>query len=428
MKSTRITLCSFASIILLGAAFAQASTVTGTVTNKTTGKPAAGDTVELVDVQAGMKAAAHATTDAGGHYSLDEPGSGPYLIRVIHQGAGYFIAAPPGAGPGNITVFDTAAKVDGVSIEDDVLQIESENGQLDVAEQYVVHNTSSPRVTQFSKNTFEFALPAGAILDGAEATRPSGLPTNAIPLPLGEKEHYTLNIPIQPDEGDNPTLFVLRYHVPYSGKYEFSPKVMMPVENFAVQLPKGITFTAGAGVSFQPVQPPQQGPSVQTFLAKNVMPGKPLDFSVSGTGSLPRENQGAANGEQPAMGGQDASAAQGNQPGGGIGNPIGTPDPLSKYKWWILGGLGLLLAAAAAFLLRKPVAVPVGGGAVHDAGAVAYPAFGSPAAKHSQLLGALKEELFALESEKISGSIAAADYAKVKDALETVLKRALNRK
>ena len=57
------------------------------------------------------------------------------------------------------------------------------------------------------------------------------------------------------------------------------------------------------------------------------------------------------------MGGQDASAAQGNQPGGGIGNPIGTPDPLSKYKWWILGGLGLLLAAAAAFLLRKPVAV-----------------------------------------------------------------------
>ena len=71
MKSTRITLCSFALIILLGAAFAQAATVTGTVTNKTTGKPAAGDTVVLVDVQAGMKDVAHATTDAGGHYSLE---------------------------------------------------------------------------------------------------------------------------------------------------------------------------------------------------------------------------------------------------------------------------------------------------------------------------------------------------------------------
>jgi hypothetical protein len=433
MKSTRKIVCSFASMVLLSASIAQAATVTGTVTNKTSGKPAAGDTVELVDVQAGMRATATATTDANGHYSLTEPGAGPYLIRVIHQGAGYFIAAPQGAGPGNLSVFDTAAKVNGVSIEDDVLQIESENGQLDVAEQYVIHNTSSPRVTQFSKNTFEFVLPTGAILDGAEATRPSGLPTNAIPQPLSEKGHYTINVPIQPDEGDNQTLFVLRYHVPYSGKYDFTPKVVMTVENFAVQLPKGITFTPGAGSSFQPVQPPQQSPSVQTFLAKNVIPGKPIDFTVSGTGSLPREDQGAANGQQPAMGGQEGSAPQaqpGNQPGGGIGNPIGTPDPLSKYKFWILGGLGLLLVAAAGFLLRKPAGAPVGGVAVADTSAVAaaYPALASPAAKNSQLLSVLKEELFAIESEKISGTIAPADYAKVKDALETVLKRALERK
>jgi hypothetical protein len=434
MKSTQIFFRTFAASLMFAGALAQAATVTGTVTNKTTGKPAAGDAVELVDVQAGMRATATATTDANGHYSLTEPGAGPYLIRVIHQGAGYFIAAPQGAGPGNLSVFDTAAKVNGVSIEDDVLQIESENGQLDVAEQYVIHNTSSPRVTQFSKNTFEFVLPTGAILDGAEATRPSGLPTNAIPQPLSEKGHYTINVPIQPDEGDNQTLFVLRYHVPYSGKYDFAPKVVMAVENFAVQLPKGITFTPGAGSSFQPVQPPQQSPSVQTFLAKNVVPGKPIDFSVSGTGSLPREDQGAANGQQPAMGGQDASAPQAqttNQPGGGIGTPIGTPDPLSKYKFWILGGLGLLLVVAAAFLLRKPAGAPVGGVAhVVDTSAVAaaYPGLASPAAKNSQLLSVLKEELFAIESEKISGTIAPADYAKVKDALETVLKRALDRK
>jgi hypothetical protein len=44
------------------------------------------------------------------------------------------------------------------------------------------------------------------------------------------------------------------------------------------------------------------------------------------------------------------------------------------------------------------------------------------------LLSVLKDELFAIESEKISGTIAPADYAKVKDALETVLKRALERK
>ena len=215
MKSARFFFPTLALSLLLTGALAQAATVTGTVTNKTSGKPSAGDTVELVDVQAGMKTAAHATTDSKGHYSLNEPGSGPYLIRALHQGAGYFIAAPQGAGSGDITVYDSAAKVDGGSIEDDVLQIESENGQLDVAEQFVVHNTSSPRVTQFSSNTFEFVLPTGAVLDGAEATRPSGLPTNAIPISLAQKGHYTFNIPIQPDEGENMTIFVLHYHLPY---------------------------------------------------------------------------------------------------------------------------------------------------------------------------------------------------------------------
>jgi hypothetical protein len=50
------------------------------------------------------------------------------------------------------------------------------------------------------------------------------------------------------------------------------------------------------------------------------------------------------------------------------------------------------------------------------------------AAKHGQLLNALKEEIFALESEKINGTVSEDEYAKVKAALETVLKRALNRK
>ena len=59
---------------------------------------------------------------------------------------------------------------------------------------------------------------------------------------------------------------------------------------------------------------------------------------------------------------------------------------------------------------------------------MAYPSFGTPAAKHSQLLNVIKEEMFTLESEKIHGTVSDDEYAKVKAALETVLKRALNRK
>jgi hypothetical protein len=435
MKSTKFYFLTFAMSLLLTGALAQATTVTGTVTNKTTGKPAAGDPVVLVDVQAGMGEVAHATTDARGHYSLVEPGSNPYLVRVTHQGAGYFVAAPQGAAPADITVYDVAAKVQGVSIEADVIEAESDNGQLKVTERFFVHNTSMPPTTQWSAKSFEVVIPADAVVDGAGGQRPNGLPTSITMDPDGPKGHYAFNFPIQPDDGEKDTLFQLAYHVPYSGgSYTFKAQLTLPADNLAVLLPKSMTFTPTSGEAFKNVP---EDPSVQTFVMKNAPSGKAVEFTVAGTGSIPREQQGQPGGQQPAgMGGQDASGAgasaagPSSTPGGGIGNPIDTPDPLTKYKWWILGGLGLLLAAAAAFLLRKPAGAGVAGAApLANTGAVAaaFPGVASPAAKNSQLLNVLKDEMFALEGEKINGTVSPDEYAKVKDALETVLKRALKR-
>jgi hypothetical protein len=441
MRSTRLAFLSAALCSLLLAAAAHAAGVSGTVTNKTTGKPSGGDKVELVDVQAGMNVVSTATTDSKGHYTLNEPGSGPYLIRATHQGASYFIAAPQGGGPGDIGVYDAAAKVNGISIEAQIYQLETQNGQLSVTVSWVVHNNSSPKVTQFSNNTFEFALPPGAILEGAQATRPSGLPTLAMPKPLDQKDHYTFNLPIEPDQGDKSTQFQIGYHLPYSGSYTFKPIVLTSTDNLAVELPKSMTFTPAGGASYQPI--PHES-SVQTFLLKNALPGSRMDFTVSGEGAMPREQQ---QGGAPDAGGQPAQQG----PGGGIGAPINTPDPLSKYKWWILGGLGLLLAAAAAFLLRRPAgglagAVPATAGGpaishipvvavpshsasvVHStASAAAAPAPAAAAGRNPHLLIDLKEELFALETEKLSGALNAAEYAEQKAALEIVMKRALKK-
>jgi hypothetical protein len=426
------------------AAFANAATISGTVTNKTTNKPAAGDKVELVDVQAGMSVAATATTNSSGHYSLNKPGAGPYLVRVTHQGSPYFIAAPDGAAPADIPVYDAAADVGGVRIEADVLECEAENGQLRVNERYFVHNNSSPPRTRYNPaHGFEIVLPPDAVVDGTAAKRPTGLPTSTNLKPASEKNHFTFDFPIQPDEGDKDTLFQVSYHIPYSsGKYTFKPQVMLPADNVAFLLPKSIAFT-GPGFTSVP-----QDPGIQTMLAKNVQPGQEMTVSVSGTGSMPREAQA----QQPnadTSGSQDTSNP-GTGPGGGIGQPINTPDPLTKYKWWILAGLALALAGAAGFLLRKPagaaagpVNVPVPAAypepsqrrprstgpppAAAPAAAPAYTAPPATAASHNaSLLTVLKEEMFAIESEKLSGTISAADYAEQKAALETVLKRALN--
>ena len=252
--------------------------------------------------------------------------------------------------------------------------------------------------------------------------------------PDGPKGHYAFNFPIQPDAGDKGTLFQIEYTLPYSGsKFTFHRQVTVPARTVWVVLPKSMTFAAGSGSVFQSSP---QDPSFQTFLSRNALPGSPLEFTISGTGSLPREDQGAQSGQQAAgqeSGSQDTSTP-GTTPGGGIGQPIDTPDPLSKYKGWILGALALVMVATAAFLLRRPesaAAFATGSGTVQTPAAVfnapAPAPAATPATGNAALLNVLKEELFTLENEKICGKVTPAEYVQVKAALETVLKRALKR-
>jgi len=401
--------------ILASGLMAQAASVTGTVTNKTTGKPSAGDTVVLVDVQAGMGEVAHATTDANGTFTLAAPGNGPYLIRAAHQGATYFIAAPQGSTPAIINVYDAAPKVDGIGISADVIEFETANGQLNVNERFFIHNNSNPARTQAGPKGFEIVLPNEAVLDGGAATRPtSTMPTNMTPQPTGQKGHFTIAVPIQPNQGEKETVFDLRYHIPYDGKsYTYHGRVMVASDNVAVLLPKSMSFTAGGGMDFKQIQ---EDPGILTFISKNAPADKELTFTVSGQGSMPREDQS----NQGAQGSADMSGD--NKPGGGIGAPMTTPDPLSKYKWWIMGTLALLLVAVAAFLLRKPAGASVATSAAYIPAAPL-----AVAGNNAAILQVLKDELFAIESEKISGKISEADYAQVKSALETVLKRVLAR-
>jgi hypothetical protein len=411
---------SAVALFALGALAAQAASVSGTVTNKTTGKPSAGDVVVLVEPMSGMSEVGRASSDAKGHYTLALPGTNPYLIRVTHQGAEYFVSVPQGGGAADASVYDVAAKVQGVSIEADVLEVEAQNGQLSVNERFFVHNTSTPPTTQWTKKSFEVVLPADATVSETQGQRPGGLPTTLKVEPTGQKGHFTFNFPIQPDDGEKSTLFQVSYTVPYSsGSYTFHSAVTLPAESFAVLMPKSMTLAAAAGSEMKSVQ---ADPGIQTWLLKKAQPGKVITFTLSGNGAIPRDDQSQSQSQQGGMGQQGQGPVANGQPGGGIGAPIESPDPLSKYKWWILGVLALLMAGGAAFMLRAPA----GAAQAYAGTAVAVPQIPVPAG--GALLAALKEELFRLESDKVSGLITAAEYAEVKAALEIVLKRALNHK
>ena len=100
--------------------------------------------------------------------------------------------------------------------------------------------------------------------------------------------------------------------------------------------------------------------------------------------------------------------------------PIDTPDPLDKYKWWILGAITLVFAVGAGFLLRRP----------GDASAteVAPAAPSMPNLSGGGLLAALKDELFSLETDRLQGRLTDSEDEQHKQALELVLRRALAKK
>jgi hypothetical protein len=418
---------SGASVLVLlaiaGAVSASAAPITGVVTNGTTHQPAAGDQVVLIALSRSMQEIAKTTTDAKGHFSIESPDPGMHLLRVDHQGAAYFQPAPPNTPNVDIPVYDVAKIVQGVTTEANVLRVETDQQGLQVTELFFIKNVSDPPRTQFSDHSYEIYLPPGAQLDGSAAMGPGGMPVQASPIPLADKNHFAFTFPLRPGE----SRFQLQYHVPYSGNLALKPRLATPAANFVVIMPKSMTFKPGPGTTFQPIDQPA---GAQTYLARNVNPSQSLAFTISGSGSMPRDTQSAEQNESgPNAAGPGANAGQGapnqaatdTRPGIGLGNPIDTPDPLNKYKWWILGGIALVFAIAAGFLLRKPVE-PVSDHPLPSR--TAAPAAGTGP---DSLLKALKDELFALESDRVQGKVSEAEYGELKSALELVLRRALGR-
>jgi hypothetical protein len=178
-------------------------------------------------------------------------------------------------------------------------------------------------------------------------------------------------------------------------------------------------------------------------VASNTELGQPLGFKISGTGALtePSDDNGGNSASGGNAGGRDS------RPGGGLGPPIDAPDPLEKYRWYILGGFAAILAAGAFYIVSRRSAA-IGDSEIGSSGLrssrrslATIPDFGAsdvnmaemPAtrqglsARPSMLLEALKEELFQLEVEHKQGSISQPEYERARAALDQTLERAIKR-
>jgi hypothetical protein len=147
---------------------------------------------------------------------------------------------------------------------------------------------------------------------------------------------------------------------------------------------------------------------------------------VTGNGELPRDSvvQSGSNGPAaggavgPATGG-DANPNADTKPGGGIGTPLDKDaerDPWTKYRWYIIFGFGLLLAGGAGVMLGFPNRSSAGS-AIRTATPVAA----------GGALQVLRDEMFAVETDRLEGRLNETQYAELKAAYDVVLRRALAR-
>jgi hypothetical protein len=290
-----------------------------------------------------------------------------------------------------------------------------------------------------NEHNLEFYVPDGAQVTEAQAMTAGGQPVKSAPVPEGAnaKNKYAFLFPLRPGE----TRFNVIYTAPYTGSVNIDPKSVYSLEHFVAIAPKSMEFSAAPGATFQIAPYPGQ-PDANVEVASNAGLGQALAFKLSGEGTLAAP---AEDGQTSQGGGSSAQSE--SRPGGGLGPPIDAPDPLQKYRWWILGGFAAVLLVGGIFVasrqqaanraaLSKGKGLPVleedddyepAEAPTTRAVRVSPQPLAPRASSSSMLLEGLKEELFQLEVEHKQGRISQQEYESAKSALDQTLQRALKR-
>lgn len=411
-------------------------TLSGTVVNRTTGKPEPNVALDLLSPTQGMLELATTTSDAQGRFSVtkDTIGTGPVLIRATFHDVGFNTFAPPGRPEVEVEVYEISKDPKTVSVPSHVVIFEPRDGKLIGAEEYSVENASKPPAAFFrSEGNFDFTIPENATLGQVSTTTSMGMSVTQASIDKG-KGRYAIAFAFRPGQ----TNVRLSYEVPYANNAAtLKLPATYPGTKLLLVVPPGITVT-GDGLTSAGQE---QGMMVFTH---EPLPAKGiLSVSLSGAGSAP-----AAGADQ----GQEGNSRQDQGP-----EVIAAPSRLDEFKWYLFAGLAALFAMGALMLSRKQVVVASTGESEDVAAPAAKPAKAAaagktkrapaaavaapaqraaaapteaPAAKASAQMeqevalsmDSLKEQIFRLELRRQAGTITEEDYAREKARFDQLLR------
>ena len=439
---SRSRLLLVAALLSLAAA-AHAATVTGTVRNGTSGKPAAGVDVVLIQLQGEMQSVASTKTDAQGRYTLDNPAGGrdamPMLVRAIYRGVNFHQPLPPGQSTADVTVYEPSSDPKTVKLATRVVMFQPNGSDLLVVDEYSLQNDSQPPVAFFNADgDFDFDLPEGAANSQVSAQGPAHMPVNQGTINKG-KGKYAIAYAFQP--GDNGVR--VSYQVPYP-----SNKTTLHFVSAHAADRVGLIVPASMQVQGTGFSPQGQEQGFNLYARDSVAAGTPFEVTISGTAPPPAA--------------ADQGAAQPDPAGAGTSVPVQVlPNRLDSLKWMLLGGFGVLFSLGVVSIWRRPVPAGVD---LPAASEPPVPASSRSARKKAAALAAqssapvvstpvpavapanvpattvaavereveegldgLKDKLFRLELRRQAGTISDEDYLRERTQAEKILRELVGR-
>lgn len=424
--------CLAFALAALFASVALAGTVSGTVTNGTTGKAADGVEVILIQLQGTMQPVANTKTDAQGHYQLnnDVLGTAPMLLRAVYRGVNYHEPVPVGTTSVNLQVFEPTDKTSAINVTAHFIVLQPNGTSLTVGEEFNIANNTNPPVAYYrSGGSFLFKLPKDAQITDVSAGIASGMPVIQTPVDKGNGLQ-AIDYPFRPGDSE----VRITYHVPYPGNQTTLQTVSPYAANQVGYAAPPTLHVDAAGFA-----PGGTAQGYNLYLRQSVPANAELSASVSGTAPPPanadNSTPGADNSQNPSVNSHvdsgDTSTA----------TSITTlPARLDSLKWIVVAGFAAIFALGAVFIVRRPQPVLAGGEAavspvpVVPAPAAPKPSAPAPAAQPaiqsvndldnavSGSLDQLKDALFRLELRHQAGTISADDYARERQRIDQKLR------
>ena len=414
------------------ACVALGGTVSGTVTNGTTGKAAEGVEVILIQLQGTMQPVANTKTDAQGHYQLtnDILGTAPMLLRAVYRGVNYHEPVPPGTTSVNMQVFEPTDKASAINVTAHFIVLQPNGTDLTVGEEFNIANNTNPPVAYYrSAGSFLFKLPKGAQITDVSAGIASGMPVIQAPVDKGNGLQ-SIDYPFRPGDSE----VRITYHVPYPSNQTTLQTVSPYAANQVGYAAPPTLHVDAAGFT-----PGGTAQGYNLYLRQSVPANAELSASVSGTAPPPSN---ADNSSAGADNSQSASSSSGDTGATAASAGITTlPARLDSLKWILVAGFAAIFALGAVLIVRRPQPVLAGAEAAVPTPAPPIPAAAAPEPNapppatqrdirsvsdlDSVVTGSLdqlKDALFRLELRHQAGTISADDYARERQRIDQKLR------